>query len=383
MAAEVRTCPDCGALIVPQLARCRRCGRYLHGTRLEAWLIEGALGGAMSHSPGTALLCLAIALYYVLMVVLAGPDSVLGFTSFSLTQLGATHGPSILRGEHWRFVTSVFGHHDLLHVSLNLWCLVAAGRAVEALYDRKKLVVLYVLAGVASMMVSHVWYVHVRGGPLVTVVSAGASGAVCGMIGAAWVGAWRQGPDGAELMRRMRSWSVLMLVWGFAVPGVNNAAHLGGFAVGAALARLTPLGLTSSVRRQWAMSLAMLACLGLVLAATATMLLRLRGQPAHLEHDVEPRAIFGAVYAEGAPVGDSDQLSLWGRCKRGWQGKATLAEARRDCELNVLVNDHEAWSYLWLADVLDRGGEADDAARLRDIARRLDAGAGAPDDEDG
>ena len=76
-----------------------------------------------------------------------GLDSFLGFSSFSLIQLGATHGPSILRGQYWRFVTSIFGHHDLLHIALNLWCLVTVGPIVEKIFDRKKMIILYLVAG--------------------------------------------------------------------------------------------------------------------------------------------------------------------------------------------------------------------------------------------
>src|SRR5215813_2341378 len=216
MPMPVNSCPKCGAMIVPQLARCRQCKAYLHGTGVEAFLFEQLMPAQVQRSPGTATICLLICLYYGLMLALGGGDSIIGFSGFTLQQLGAVHGPSIMLGQGWRFVTSIFGHHDLLHLALNLWSLVAVGDLVERIFDKKKMMLIYLVAGVASMAISYVWYVYAIGRP--SFVSAGASGAVCGLIGAAWVGAKKMGPQGAEIARSMAKWSALMVVWGFAVP---------------------------------------------------------------------------------------------------------------------------------------------------------------------
>src|SRR5262249_11870265 len=139
MPMPVNACPKCGAMIVPQLVRCRQCKAYLHGTSVEGFLFEYLLPAQVQRSPGTATLCLLICLYYALMVALAGADSLFGYSGYTLIELGAVHGPSILRGQYWRFVTSIFGHHDLLHLILNLSSLVAVGDLVERIFDRKKM----------------------------------------------------------------------------------------------------------------------------------------------------------------------------------------------------------------------------------------------------
>jgi membrane associated rhomboid family serine protease len=361
---EAKACPRCGALIVPQQERCRRCNAYLHGTWLEALIFEHLLLGAENR--GTALLCLAISLSYLGMAAAAGPSSAIAFSRFSLEQLGATHGPSILRGEYWRFATSIFAHHDLLHIALNLWSLVAVGPLVEQIFDKKKMMLIYLAAGVLSMVVSHVWYAYARGD--VPYVSAGASGAVCGMIGAAWVGARRLGPDGAETAKRMKRWALYMIAWGFLAPGINNAAHAGGFAFGALFAAITPPRITQTVAGQRVLSFALLLALAGVVASEGLMLRHLRGFPAVLERDATPRFFLGQVVAEGVEPAQSDQADIWSQC----DDEKPARERLHACELNVRVNDRPPESYLRLAALLGQtGGDPDDIAALRDIAHRL------------
>lgn len=369
---DTRTCPKCGALVVPQLTHCRQCKTYLHGTALEGWILQNLLGGFMSGSPGTALLCLLIALYYILMIVLAGPASAVAFSRFSLVQLGATHGPSIWQGDYWRLVTSIFGHHDALHIALNLWCLTAAGPLVEQIFDRKKMIILYVVAGVASMAISHLWYAVLPFGSPFT-VSAGASGAVCGMIGAAWIGARRLGPSGKQVADGMKRWAFLMVAWGFFVPGINNAAHLGGFVVGAGLAYVVPIGLTQTVAAQRAMSVAFLAMLAAILVCTGFMLNNLHGFPAGLEDDLYPRGIFGMEIFEGTPPGQSAQTHAWRACGEAYKAGIASPTALNACELNIRINDSIPAGYGMLAELYRAGGDTVRANELQRIFARLQA----------
>jgi membrane associated rhomboid family serine protease len=367
---KTKTCPKCDALITPQLDYCRQCNTYLHGTAFEGWIFKNLLGGYMSGAPGTALICVMILLFYALMTVLAGVDSFLGFTSFSLQQLGATHGPSILRGQYWRFMTSIFGHHDVLHLGMNIWCLVTVGPLVEKIFDRKKMLILYLVSGTLSMGASHIWYVLILSGPDTAIVSAGASGSVCGMIGAAWLGARRLGPQGKEIAGGMKRWAILMLVWGIFVPGINNAAHMGGFAVGAALAQFIPTGLTQTVGSQKIMSfsvLGLLACFGL---CCGLMLENLRGYPASFEDDMESRAVFGQVYAGGVKPKFSAQAKILRECQE-FLTKPSSDEAYQMCELNVRLNARMPASYGFLAHVQENRGNTQAAKTLQEIALRM------------
>jgi membrane associated rhomboid family serine protease len=368
---ETKTCPKCDALITPQLHYCRQCKAYLHGTALEGWIFKNLLGGFMSGAPGTALLCLLIVLYYALMTMLAGFDSFLGFSSFSLQQLGATHGPSILRGQYWRFVTSIFGHHDLLHLALNLWCLVTAGPLVERIFDRKKMLIIYLLAGTLSMVCSHVWYVLINGGSSIAVVSAGASGAVCGMIGAAWFGARKLGIDGKETAGAMKRWAILMLVWGLFVPGINNAAHFGGFAVGAALAQIIPIGLTQRVFTQRILSVVFLAMLTGLFACGGFMIQNLNGTPVSFSDDAHPRTIFGKVYAPGTEFDYSAQQRVWKKCQDLLNKRSDPQETLKTCDINMRLNARSPHSFEFMARAQEQVEKREEATLMRNIAQAM------------
>jgi membrane associated rhomboid family serine protease len=368
---EIMTCPRCGALVVPQLARCRRCKLYLHGTALEGMLVD-LLPEQYAHAPGTALLSLLIVAYYVVMAARA--RNAVGFSSFSLQQLGALHGPDWLDGQYFRLVTYMFGHHDLVHLAFNLSALVTAGSIVERLFDRKKMILMYLASGVVAGLGSILYYVYIRGGVQLLFVSAGASGAVSGMIGAAWIGARRLGMDGKAMAQRMAQWALYMVVFGFAVPGINNAAHFSGFVAGAALARVIPLGLTGSPRAQRALSALVLASFAGVVACGVQLVQQQRGFPMALAQDAESRSILGVKYFQGVDPEGSDQERIWNDCVNAGLVGPPPADQLHACELNLRVNTHDHRSYTKLAGLLEARGAEARAARLRKIAALLPRG---------
>ncbi len=368
---RVDTCPACGALVVPQLPRCRRCGHYLHGTALEGWLFEHLLPARLQASPGTGLLVLLIGAYYLLQLVLTvptDPASLFAFSRFSLVQLGATEGGAQLVGQHWRYVTSVFTHHDLMHVGFNVLSLMVAGPVVEQLYDRKKMLLVYLVSGVGSMIVSCAWYVFAKGD--VAFVSAGASGAVSGLVGAAWMGAHRLGPDGRAVAAHMRSWAIYLALWGVAAPGINNAAHLGGFFIAGGLARLVPLGLTTGRVARLAGSVLLVGALGIVVGSVGAMLATLRGFPATLAADAYGRSILGFEVSEGVGIDGSTQALVWRRAHEAIANGPGSDEAERATDLNVRVNGNAPGAWLLRAIARARRGAPDAALHLA-VARRL------------
>ena len=143
-------------------------------------------------------------------------------------------GALITRGwssrDWWRVVTFSFLHLNWLHLALNTAGLLWLGRIVERRIGRKALVAIFVVSGIASGVAGMVL------GPWLptTGVAVGASGAVCGLLAAAVIVAFRR-----EMDRGLRVPLMTCLVAVIAaslLPGVSLAGHIGGFVGGAALA---------------------------------------------------------------------------------------------------------------------------------------------------
>ena len=154
-----------------------------------------------------------------------------------LIRAGGNFAQRVQDGEIWRLLTALFLHGGLLHVALNMFALYQAGQVVERLFGRIGFAVVYLGAGLLGNLASLWW----RQGA----VSIGASGAIFGVYGAllAYLTIQR-GSVPVEVFREMRSGTLGFLGYslfaGFAIAGIDNAAHLGGLLggliLGAALA---------------------------------------------------------------------------------------------------------------------------------------------------
>ena len=146
-----------------------------------------------------------------------------------LIRLGGNFAPLVQQGETWRFFTALFLHGGLLHVGLNMLALHQAGQVVERLFGRAGFLSIYLIAGLLGNAASLWW----KPGP----VSVGASGAIFGVYGALLAYLLRQrGSVPVEVFREMRSGTLgfigYSLFAGFSIPGIDNAAHLGGLVGG-------------------------------------------------------------------------------------------------------------------------------------------------------
>ena len=148
-----------------------------------------------------------------------------------LLDFGAMFGPLIAEGQYWRLFTAMFLHVGHVHLALNGFGLAIFGSLVEGAYGHVRFLLIYVVAGltgsVASYMLNSV------------AVGAGASGAIFGVLGAlaAYFAAQRRvfGETARRSMIGVLILAAINLAFGFIMPGIDNMAHLGGFAAGIAL----------------------------------------------------------------------------------------------------------------------------------------------------
>lgn len=145
-----------------------------------------------------------------------------------LVRLGANVSELVWAGEWWRLVTSMFLHIGIFHLLLNGWALYQLGSLYESWVGSRAMSITYFTAGVAGSMASVVW---TRG------LSAGASGAIFGLLGALIVVLLRHRhrlrPQAKWLLAQLAGWALINVFYGLTTPGIDNAAHFGGLVAGA------------------------------------------------------------------------------------------------------------------------------------------------------
>ncbi|HSL73550.1 MAG TPA: rhomboid family intramembrane serine protease [Ilumatobacteraceae bacterium] len=142
-------------------------------------------------------------------------------------------GVVITEPDGWyRLVTSGFMHFGIIHIGFNMYFLHVLGRMLEPGMGRIPYLLLY-----AASLLGGSFGVVLMGGPGIT---AGASGAVFGLLGAATIGLWRRGIN--PFSTGLGATLVLNLFITFAIPGISIGGHLGGIVAGSicALVMLAP-----------------------------------------------------------------------------------------------------------------------------------------------
>jgi membrane associated rhomboid family serine protease len=159
----------------------------------------------------------------------------------------ALWGPGVADGEVWRLVTGGFLHWGLFHLATNMYALYWLGRMLEPSLGHVRFASLYFASLLAGSF----------GALLITPnsVTAGASGAIFGLLGAALVMARSRG------INLMASGLGPVLLLNLAItffPGFNISigGHVGGL-IGGALAALV---LETSARRRLPVALPVAAC---------------------------------------------------------------------------------------------------------------------------
>lgn len=139
-----------------------------------------------------------------------------------LIDYGALYRPYVLAGEVWRMISGAFLHIGIFHLLINSYSLLQLGTFVEEFFGRSKLISVYVLTAFTASIFS----LFFSGG-----FSAGASGAIFGLTGLLLGNAWAKKVYSIDLPideRQLLPFVLFNLYYGFIVPGIDNAAHIGG-----------------------------------------------------------------------------------------------------------------------------------------------------------
>lgn len=149
--------------------------------------------------------------------------------SYTLIKFGANYDILTRMGQYYRLFTSMFLHIGIMHLICNMYSLFVIGKEVESFFGKWKYLLIYILSGVCGSILSMA-FSH-------NTVSAGASGAIFGLLGALlYFGYYYRTYLGATIKSSILPVIIFNLVIGFLTPGIDNAAHIGGLVSGILIA---------------------------------------------------------------------------------------------------------------------------------------------------
>ena len=212
------TCPFCDAWR-PGLFGWAPVLRSIVGVRLNLiTLIVGAV---------VTLYALALLLQPEAIMNGSGLLSILSPGGRALYQLGMTGGVAWQLGWWWTLLTAIYLHGGLLHIVFNVMWIRNLVPVAADVYGPARTFLLFNVSGIAGFLLSNV----MSGVPTI-----GASGAIFGLLAALIVYGRKSGAS--TMTQQLWQWAIILGIFGFIVPSVNNWAHGGGFAGGWVAAHL-------------------------------------------------------------------------------------------------------------------------------------------------
>ena len=133
----------------------------------------------------------------------------------------ASYGPFIKMGEYYRLLTATFLHANIAHLLFNMYALWIIGMQLESFIGKTRFLIVYLFSAIAGSLLSVIVTPNA--------VSVGASGAIFGLLGALlYFGYHYRVYLSSVIKSQIIPVIIINLVLGFILPGVDNAAHIGG-----------------------------------------------------------------------------------------------------------------------------------------------------------
>ena len=229
-------CPSCGSLVGVRDERCYDCGRANPGL----WGFAPAIRRFGNEFGFRELVVGACVLLWAATLLMSGggisgPGSL--FSAFSpstqvLIVFGASGAfPVFVAGRWWTVLSAGWLHAGLLHVAMNMYWVWQMGPAITELFGSSRTVIIYTAGGIAGFTLSSVAGAYFPNIPFLRPagLTIGASAPVFGLIGALY----HYGRTGSAVVKQMAtSIMIQAVIFGLLVQGIDNYAHLGGFAGG-------------------------------------------------------------------------------------------------------------------------------------------------------
>jgi membrane associated rhomboid family serine protease len=209
-------CPDC-MTPTPVGMRCPECAHQ------RTRVVRNPTGTATGNAYPATLVLIGINVAVYLVEILRGPGGLSGISPQMYFDF-ALNGVEVAGGEWYRLLTGGFLHENIWHIMLNMVALYFGGRLVEPAIGTRRFLALYF----ASLLAGSLGALVVSGSSAYTV---GASGAIFGVFGAAFVIA--RGRGLTAVASELGVLIAINLAFTLGYPGVSIGAHFGGLIGGA------------------------------------------------------------------------------------------------------------------------------------------------------
>ena len=177
--------------------------------------------------PIVTYIIMAICIILFILMELSGGST----NSQTLLKYGANLDVLVKNGEYYRLFTCIFLHIGTMHLLCNMYSLYIIGREVENLFGKIKYIIIFILSGIFGSIMS-LAFTH-------NTISAGASGAIFGLLGALlYFGMHYRTYLGEAIKRSIIPIIVVNLIIGFFAEGIDLAAHIGGLVGGVLVAMM-------------------------------------------------------------------------------------------------------------------------------------------------
>ncbi len=312
---------------------------------------------------------------FCLMAFTTGPLTFVMPSPETLLAWGANLGMLTAQGETWRLITSNYIHVGVLHLGLNMYFFWTAGQMVERCFGTVKFMIIYLLSGFVASLATISW------NP--TVISAGASGAIYGVVGALLAFLWgRRAHVPAKQLRYQLTVMVVFVLYslflGSIFPRVDKAAHVGGLIAGllAGLCLVPRLPGDSSWSRKNILAVVALVCI--TAAVTPLVMTRAVSDPQTLAYQAKDRARHFIktesyeqaleAYNELVRVDPNSSAAYSGRAL-AFIGLKQYQQAIDDCDRAIKLDHFDASAYLTRATARHYLGSDRDA--IEDLTKVL------------
>lgn len=223
-------CPSCGKLVGVNDEVCWNCGRKnpgMWGLTSVFRRFGNDLGFMQAVIGGSVFLYLAMLAVDPSGIRMGGLFDLGAPSDEALLRFGASGaGPVFGLDRWWTLLSAGWLHASFLHIAFNVyWIRFLAPEAAE-LYGAARMVIIYTISSIVGFTASSVAQLFLPLG-LYTV---GASAPILGFLGAMVYYGRRTGSS--TVGRTAWSYALFMIIFGFLIDRVDNAAHLGGFAGG-------------------------------------------------------------------------------------------------------------------------------------------------------